>query len=176
MTCLWTSNIVPLTVLLSSTFSTPTRTISKMFLSVCQDVLARMSALSGCCSRQSRAQRHYFAIHEQLCDARCCSCAVRAPTLPWLSANGISGTNEEYPFPLTPRSLSLTFKTTLSGSGTKCGVVHVPQERRSPISRIIRHLGVSYASLLAVVGLKRTWGQKLSSDLLLTFMSVFSMV
>ena len=55
--------------------------------------------------------------------ARCCSCAVHAPTLPWLSANGISSTNEEYPFPLTPRSQSLTFKTTLSGSGTKCGVV-----------------------------------------------------
>ena len=31
---------------------------------------------------------------------------------------------------------------------------------------------MSYASLLAVVGLKRTWGQKLSSDLLLTFMTV----
>ena len=37
-----------------------------------------------------------------------------------------------------------------------------PVERRSPISRVIRHLGVSYASLLAVVGLKRTWDQKLS--------------
>ena len=47
-----------------------------------------------------------------------------------------------------------------------------PVERRSPISRVIRHLGVSYASLLVVVGLKRTWGQKLSSDLLLTFMTV----
>ena len=47
-----------------------------------------------------------------------------------------------------------------------------PVERRSPISRVIRHLGVSYASLLAVVGLKRTWDQKLSSDLLLTFMTV----
>ena len=41
-----------------------------------------------------------------------------------------------------------------------------PVERPSPISRVIRHLGVSYASLLAVVGLKRTWDQKLSSDLL----------
>ena len=47
----------------------------------------------------------------------------------------------------------------------------LPVERRSPISRVIRHLGVSYASLLGVVGLKRTWDQKWSSGLLLTFMS-----
>ena len=44
--CQWTSNIVPVTVLPSSTYSTLTRAISNIFLSVRQDVHARMSGLS----------------------------------------------------------------------------------------------------------------------------------
>ena len=66
----------------------------------------------------------YFAIHEQLRDARSCSCAVHAPTLPWRRANINFSTNEEYPILQTPRFDSLTLKTALSGSGTECSVVH----------------------------------------------------
>ena len=44
--CQWTSNIVPVTFSPSSTYSNLTKAISKMFLSVRQDVHARMSGLS----------------------------------------------------------------------------------------------------------------------------------
>ena len=75
--------------------------------------------------------------------------AIQVPTLPWLSANGISSTNEECPIPQTRQFQPLTFKTALSGSGTnKVRRGTRPVERRSPISRVIRHLGVSHASLL----------------------------
>ena len=48
-------------------------------LSICQDVHPKMSLLSyatKCSGLGARGQ--YFALHEQLCDDRCCPCAVQA--------------------------------------------------------------------------------------------------
>ena len=44
-----------------------------------------------------RARGQYQARHEPPCDARCFSCAVRAPTLSWPTVKGIFNTNKEYP-------------------------------------------------------------------------------
>ena len=64
-------------------------------------------------------QRCHLRLHAQ---ARCFSWQCMLPTLPWRSVYDISSTNEECPIRKTPRFQPLTFKTALSGSGTKCGV------------------------------------------------------
>ena len=121
---LWTSSTVPVAVLPSSTSATLTEQSVSEDISfsvpgrASQDVSVFMRL-----SAPAQARRQYCAISEQPCDARCCSCTARAPTLLWRSAICTSSTNEESSIPQTPRFQSLTFKTTLSGSGTKCGVV-----------------------------------------------------
>ena len=49
--------------------------------------------------------------------------STSATARPWQSANGISSANDECPFPQTLQVQPLTFRTTLSGSETKCTMV-----------------------------------------------------
>ena len=87
------------------------------------------------------ARGQYGVIREERCDARCCSSAVQALSLPRQSANDVSDSPDS------------AFSTSHIENGVirirnKVQRVSRPVEQRSPISRVIRHLGVSYASLL----------------------------
>ena len=86
-------------------------------------------------------------LSEQPCDGRCCSHAVRAPTLPWRSASCTSSTNEEYPFPQSP-SRFVTFKNGVVGTGNTVprGMLLVERCFSDKPSLVIRHMGMPYAS------------------------------
>ena len=83
--CHWISNIVPVPVLPSSTYSSLARAISTMFLSVRQDVHPDLS-VGMRLNTPAQGSTTILCDREQPCEARCCSCAAQAFTLPSQSA------------------------------------------------------------------------------------------
>ena len=89
------------------------------------------------------------------CNARCCSCAVQAHTLPWQSVDGISSTNDQYATPQTRRPLR--FKAALST--TKCGiengmwnaVLRLPEFCHHTLGSVLQNGLASWRSTCAVL-------------------------